>query len=556
MSNAQTQPYSPLEVALVVYELARERGEALDRDEFLARFPEIADELRPLFDAVTQIEHFACPLREALAGRPPLAVPVIEGYEILEQIGMGGMGIVYKARQRGPEQLVALKLLRPDWLAGLDEPTRREALEQFRNEARLAARLRHPNRVRILHLGEHEGRPFIVMELIQGCSLAELLKRPGGVSKDAVVKYLTSIAEVLQDAHDRGILHRDIKPGNILIDEQTDEAKLTDFGLALLAPLGAGPEEQSVRAQARVVGTFLYMPPEQTEDADSVTVRSDIYSLGATLYEALTGTPPFTGTSRAQLLDKIRNDKPEPPRRHNREIDPELERICLRCLRKAPQERYASAQDLAEMLRGFTREHEYILNFTTMGTWLLALAPVGLVIHLVVWGMLQGAFWEPVVWLVFFSPYLKLAPGLLLTTTTRLPGRQGGVSWREYWSRWVGHIVATTLIAVALRTGLAVPARDVILLMYPVLAALAGLVFFIEASKQSWKQSWGPVGFWLVGVVMLFHREAAPIYYGVYEALASVAYGLHLRKLGKQFGRSKKSAALRAQPSPSTTSSS
>src|SRR5262249_26101304 len=226
-------------------------------------------------------------------------------------------------------------------------------------------------------------------------------------------------------------------------DERTNEAKLTDFGLALLAPPGTGTVEQSVREQARVAGTLPYMSPEQTQDADRVTVRSDVYSLGATLYEALTGTPPFTGTSRPELLTLIRNGKPEPPRRHNPDIDPELEHICLRCLCKAPQERYASAHELAERLRGFKRERQYLLNFTTQGTWLLVLAPVGLVIDLVVWWILQDSFWEPVVWLLIFSHYLTLAPGPLLTV--RLPGRQGGPRGREYWSLWGGHAVATAL---------------------------------------------------------------------------------------------------------------
>jgi serine/threonine-protein kinase len=276
------------------------------------------------------------------------------------------------------------------------------------------------------------------------------------------------------------------------------------------------------------------MAPEQTEGADRVTVRSDVYSLGATLYEALTGSPPFAEASLARLLARIRDCEPEPPGRLRPDVNRELERICLRCLRKDPRQRFATAGELAEALLGFTRERQYLRNFTTQGTWLLALAPVGLVIHLVVWWMLQGSFWEPVVWLLIFSLYLKLSPALLLTM--RLPRRQGGLGRREYWSLWGGHAIATALIAVALRTGLAVPPREVILLMYSVFAALSGLVYFIEASKMSWKLSWGPVGFWLVGVVMLFHREAAPIFYGVYEALGGVAYGLFLRKLGKQLG--------------------
>jgi hypothetical protein len=276
------------------------------------------------------------------------------------------------------------------------------------------------------------------------------------------------------------------------------------------------------------------MSPEQTQDADSVTVRSDVYSLGATLYEALTGTPPFTGTSRARLLASIRDLEPVPPRRHTRNIDQKLEDICLRCLRKAPEQRYASAREFAEALRGWTRDVRYMLNFPTLGTLTLATGPLQLVIDLVVYRMLQGSFWEPAVWLLLFSHYLILFSVLLLAIPfTR---RQNGAVWREPWAIWGSHAVATALIAVALRTVLAVPPRDVILLMYSVLAALSGMAYFIEASKVAWKLSWGPVGFWLVGVVMLFHREAAPIYYGAYVALGAVAYGLYLRKLGKRFG--------------------
>src|SRR5262249_58835348 len=127
MPAGETEPYNRLEAALLEYELAREQGKALDRGEFLARYADLADELRPLFDAVPRIEQILCPLRESLGGKPPLAVPWLDGYEILEEIGRGGMGVVYKARQTGTELLVALKLLRPDWLAEPDEPPRPDA---------------------------------------------------------------------------------------------------------------------------------------------------------------------------------------------------------------------------------------------------------------------------------------------------------------------------------------------------------------------------------------------------------------------------------------------
>jgi hypothetical protein len=353
------------------------------------------------------------------------------------------------------------------------------------------------------------------------------------------VKYLISVAEAVQDAHDRGIFHRDIKPGNILIDERTDEAKLTDFGLAMMAPSDAGPPEQSVREDKRVAGTLPYMSPEQTQGAHLVTVRSDVYSLGATLYEALTGTPPFTGNSWTELLDRIRDQEPVPPHQLDPQVPHVLESICLRCLSKAPENRYASAHALAEALRGWDTDIRYLRNFANQGTFLIASGLLVLVIELVVYWMLQGSFWEPVVWLLMSSCYLPVV--LILLMTMRTPRLLGGMSRRGYASLWGGHFITTILIAVALRTGLAVPAREVLLLMFPVCAALAGLVYFIEASKMHWKHYWGPVGFWLLSVAMLFHREAAPIYYGVYYGLASLPYGLHLRKLGNSLGDRKKS---------------
>jgi serine/threonine protein kinase len=526
MTTQPTEPYDRLGEALAEYELAREQGRPPPREAFLARHPDLAGELAPLIDAAGQVERLARPVREALAGRPPLDVATPDGYEILGELGRGAMGVVFKARQLALKRVVALKLLRPDWLASLDETTRQKAIEQFRTEAQAAARLQRPNRVRILHLGEHQGLPFYEMELVQGRSLSDRLRRPGGVRKEAVVKYLASVAEAVQDAHDRGVVHRDVKPGNILIDERTDEALLTDFGLAMLVPPGSGPPEQSVREQARVAGTLPYMSPEQTRDADSVTVLSDVYSLGATLYEALTGTPPFTGTSK-ELLDKIRSREPEPPHKYNRDINQELEGICLRCLCKVPEQRF-TARELAKALREWEGRLHYIRIFTTLGTWMLALAPLHLVIHLVEYWMLQGSFWEPVVWLLMFSHYLGLGRGLL--QSFQLTGGQGQ-HWRAVWG---GHVVAAVSIAVALRTGLGEAPRDIILLMYSVFAALNGMAYLIEVSKMSWKLAWGPVGYWLVGVVMLFHREAAPIYLGAYSALGVVFYGLYLRKLGKQ----------------------
>src|SRR5262249_31754612 len=154
-----------------------------------------------------------------------------------------------------------------------------------------------------------------------------------------------------------------------------------------------GPAEQSVRERARVAGTLPYMSPEQTQGADQVTVRSDVYSLGATLYETLTGTRPFTGTSRDELIKQILECEPDPLTRHNPNINSELERICLRCLHKNSEQRFASAGELAEALRNYRTDSDYLKNFTTLGTLMIGLGPIHLVIDLVVYWMLQGSFW-------------------------------------------------------------------------------------------------------------------------------------------------------------------
>jgi predicted Ser/Thr protein kinase len=516
-----------LNEALAEWELAREQGRPLCRDAFLAEHPDIAEELAAYLVAAEQVDRLAAPLRGALGGKPPLPVPVLEGYEHLEELGRGGMGVVYKARQKGTEQLVALKLLRPDWLASLDEEGRQQAVEQFRREARAAASLRHPNRVRILHLGEHEGRPYYAMELIDGCSLAEKIRQPSGVSTVAAARYLASVAEAALEVHDRGILHRDIKPHNILIDSRTDQALLADFGLALIE---SGPNEASVRSQTRGAGTLPYMAPEQLEGGDGPTFRSDVYGLGATLYEALAGRPPFWVGTRAELTARIRDEAPAPLRP---EANRELEAICLRCLEKAPEKRFTSARELAEALNGFLDSIRYVRQFAEGGTRTLVVLPIILLFHLAVFWMLQAWFVEPVVWLLLFCNYPVLFTTLWMQDRDLRPGK-GPNEAPTYWAAWIGHLIASALIAFALRMSFPGPAQQVILLTYPVMSALNGLIYFIEASKMPWKFRWGPYGFWLTGLLMVLYLPWAPLFYCAFLVLGHIAYGLYLRQLARE----------------------
>lgn len=537
MSLAETQTYRPdrLEEALVEYELAREEGRPLDLKAFLARHAALTHDLEPLLHAAERIDQVARPLREALGGRAAGPFPQLEEYLILEEIGRGGMGVVYRARQKGTEQIVALKMPPLDWFERRDEASRQEAIGQLQLEVQAAARLRHPNRLRILHLGQQDGRPFFAMELIEGRSLAEKVKQPGGVSKETAVKYLASVAEAVHEAHQHGILHRDLKPHNILIDERTDEALLADFGLAKMAgPVPISKSEESVRSHARLAGTLPYMSPEQTEDSDRVTPASDVYSLGATLYELLTGKPPFEGKSRLELVDRIRHEKPLPPRQRRPEVSPRIETICLKCLEKDPAKRYASAQELAQELRRYLQEVRFARNFAEMGALMQVLAPVVLLINLAVYLLIQQGVWEPIIWLVMFSMYPALFSVFLLAPA-KDAGQENALSRLEMWSIWGGKLFAALSISIALRVEFAREPKTAILLVYPVFAALSGMAVFAWVSKMSRKRTFFlAAGCWLTGIAMVFHLEWAPIYYGVYCLVGVFIFGLYLRKLGKE----------------------
>ena len=265
-------------------------------------------------------------------------------YELLEEIGRGGMGMVYKARQRSLDRIVALKLL----LFGPHAPP--ESVKRFRAEAVATAALQHPNIVAIHEVGSHAGQHFLVMDFVEGRSLAKVISDFGFRISDfkRVAGYVKTIAEAIHYAHDRGILHRDLKPSNVLIDAN-DQPRVTDFGLAKHIE---GDSELTVSGQ--VLGSPNYMPPEQaTGKRGRVSRRSDVYALGAILYHALTGRPPFVGEGVAETVQQVLNAEPVSPRVLNPGVPADLETVCLKCLEKEPAKRYATAQLLAEELGRF-----------------------------------------------------------------------------------------------------------------------------------------------------------------------------------------------------------
>lgn len=318
------------ELIALELELRRESGEEPAEAEYLARFPDDA----PLVDEIF------------CATRPR----TIAGYELLGELGRGGMGVIYRARQEGLNRLVALKVMRVGRLA-TDEEARR-----FRIEAEAVAGLRHANIVRIFDVGCSQGEHFFSMELIEGGTLSRVV--PALREKPRVVAdLLLQIARAVDHAHQLGFVHRDLKPANILLDGDAETPIehrtpfVTDFGLVKC--IGPGSDQGITRPEA-IVGTLEYMAPEQAR-AGSIDARTDVYGLGAVLYAMLTGRPPHKAGSPMETLVQIGEREPDPPRRLNPGVPRALEAICLRCLEIDPQRRYPSAEAVADDLERFLR---------------------------------------------------------------------------------------------------------------------------------------------------------------------------------------------------------
>lgn len=268
-------------------------------------------------------------------------------YLLLEEIARGGMGVIYKARQTNLNRTVAVKLILAGQLASQD------TIDRFYAEAKAAARLTHPNIVAIHEVGQHDDQHYFSMDLVEGESLSELIrKQPLPVAKS--VDYVEAVAGAIHYAHESGVLHRDLKPSNILID-RSDQPRITDFGLAKQVS-----SDQSLTATGQILGTPSYMPPEQAAGNQAmIGPASDVYSLGAVLYELLTGRPPFLAASPVETILQAREREVISPRLLNPGVSRDLETICLKCLQKEPHRRYASASHLAADLRRF-QSHEPI----------------------------------------------------------------------------------------------------------------------------------------------------------------------------------------------------
>ena len=334
-----------LDEVLAEYLRAIESGGNPSRDDLLARYPQLASELREFFANHDRMGHLARPLREPTAAArssvPGERIHYFGDYEVLEEIGRGGMGVIYKARQVSLNRVVALKMILAGRLANEQD------IQRFHSEAEAAAKLEHPGIVPIFEIGQHAGQHYFSMGFVEGQSLAKRVAA-GPLSPRRAAELVAQIAETVHYAHERGIIHRDLKPANVLLD-RSGQPHVTDFGLAKELR-----RDSDLTGTGQILGTPSYMPPEQAAGkSDPIGPTADVYALGAILYCLLTGRPPFQAATPVDTLRQVLEQLPVSVSQLNGQVPLDLETISLKCLEKDPRRRYATALELAEELERY-----------------------------------------------------------------------------------------------------------------------------------------------------------------------------------------------------------
>jgi len=502
------------QLAAVLNELneALRAGREPDVDGAARRHPELADELRSLWGAMLLAECWAAPAvaaggvatgsftpatphRDSPAGAlrgddfptvSPAAPQIFGEYELLDELGRGGMGVVYKARHRKLDRIVALKMIRRGATAPAAEFAR------FEQEALAAARLDHPHVVPVYEVGECEGRPFFTMQYVAGTTLSERLAE-GPLPPREIAALLAPICDAVHAAHQQGILHRDLKPSNILIDRD-GRPLVTDFGLAKRVE-----DDSSLTHTGAILGTPTHMSPEQAAGSRGrIGPRSDVYSLGVILYQMLTGRPPLQGATPMETVLMVLEQEPLPPRLLNPRADASLEMIALRCLQKPADLRYESARTLADDLRAYLADEPISARSgrfnQVVARWM---AETHHAVVLENWGLLW--MWHSLVllsvcvatnlmqWAAITSPwpYVGLWVAGLGTWAAifwALRRRGGPVTFVE---RQIAHIWAGSIVSIALLFPLERLLGYSALSLSPVLGLISGCVFLVKAGMLS-----------------------------------------------------------------------
>ncbi|QDU80879.1 Serine/threonine-protein kinase PrkC [Polystyrenella longa] len=466
----------------------------------------------------------------------------VGNYELLEEIGRGGMGVVYKARQAGINRTVALKMISQGALASLEERSR------FQIEAETAGQLHHPNIVPVYEVGEIHGHPYFTMQMIEGTNLAERLYK-GPLSNRDAVALLVSIAGALAEAHQRGILHRDLKPSNILID-QHGCPYVSDFGLACRYEMTAGgtssevtelePGPTRLTMTGAVLGTPGYLAPEQAAgNRKSLDETTDVYGLGAVLYAMLTGVAPFQGANSLEVLMRVLEQEPVQPRLLNPEIDRDLELILLKCLQKPQELRYQSARELEADLKAYLNDEPIAARTSHFSQiWLRMFRETHHAPVLENWGLLW--MWHSLVLLLicvitnvlqYFDfetrlPYLSIwCVGLWVWSGIFWSARRrsGPVTFVE---RQIAHVWTGSLIASMLLFWLEYAMDLPVLSLSPVLGFISGCVFLVKAGILTGAFYIQSAALFVTGVLMQLISMHSPFDFSIslFGVVAAVSF--------------------------------
>lgn len=519
-------------------------GSPPDIEAIARQHPTLSGELRELWAAALIAEEIARHAEETTEWPPrtnadprasaTLSVPAqIGGLELLEELGRGGMGVVYRARQASVGRVVAVKrLLRGDTATPVD-------FDRFFAEAKAIAHLSDPHIVTVHDVGLHDGLPYITMQLVEGTTLARRLAE-GPMPPDEAARLLSPVCRAIHHAHEHGILHRDLKPSNILIDRD-GRPYVSDFGLAKRVDADA-----SLTPSGMIVGTPSYMPPEQASGGrGSMGPASDVYSLGAILYQMLTGRPPFLAASPLETILLVLEQDPVPPRVLNPRANPELEMIALKCLQKPVELRYPTAAALADDLDAFLAGEPVSARSTSL--WALASRLLGETHHAPVlenWGFLWILhsmalvfFFALTNWLAWRGvtarwPYVLIFTvglGAWAAFFWALRRRGGPISFVE---RQLAHVWGSGVIAINLTFLVEWLLRLPVLTLAPMIAVTNGMLFMVKGGILSGTFYLQAALVFLTVIPMALFPGVAPLIFGLVAASCFFATGLkyHLRR--------------------------
>lgn len=519
-------------------------GRPPDIDALARQYPELSGELRELWAAVQVAEGIAAGLSKASWRSVPPTVGLSEAvlvspdlprefgdFQLIEELGRGGMGVVYLARQRSLDREVGLKMILQGDLASAADQAR------FRSEAESAARLDHPHIVPVYEVGDRDGQPYFVMKYVAGATLAERLAE-GPMPPREAAALLAPICDAIHFAHSRGVLHRDLKPSNILIDRE-GRPHVTDFGLAKRVT----GDSQITRSGA-ILGTPCYMAPEQAAgNRGQLGPASDVYSLGTILYQMLTGRPPFQAATAVDTVLLVLEQDPLPPRLLNPRADRDLEMIALKCLQKLPALRYPTAKALGDDLRAYLTDEPIAarsgLFSQVIARWFRETHHATVLEH---WGLLW--MWHSLALLVIslvtnaFQWRGITSPGPYFALWTAGMGTWAAIFWAlrrragpvTFVERQIAHIWAGSVLSIAVLFPVEMLLGLPVLTLSPVLAISSGMVFIAKAGILTGEFYIQGAALFLTALVMAsldrFHYPYSITLFGIVSAACFFVPGL------------------------------